>query len=293
MKRRYWLLLQAALLMPTLTMAQSVFDGTWKVDLTSAEFPQKPDEYLLKDGTYQCKTCVPPIQVKADGQDQKVTGQPYYDSVSIKVVDDRTIEEVDQKNGKTVATSKTWVSPDGNTMMFEFSDSSATNADPVTGKGSETRVSKGPSGSHAVSGSWRMAKLDSLSENGLVITYKVTGDSLTMSTLNGQGYTAKLDGTEAPYKGDPGTTSVSVKKISDHELEETDKRDGKVISVARLTASPDEKAMKIAIDDKCMEHSPSLRQRNIELPCWTRMQRRFSLLLPLPCYSRARDHVQD
>jgi len=99
--------------------------------------------------------------------------------------------------------------------------------------------------------------------------------------------------TEAPYKGDPGTTSVSVKKISDHALEETDKRDGKVISVARLTASPDEKAMKIAIDDKCMEHSPSLRQRNIELPCWTRMQRRFSLLLPLPCYSRARDHVQD
>ena len=104
-------------------------------------------------------------------------GFRYYDSVSIKVVDDRTIEEVDQKNGKTVATSKTWVSSDGNTMMFEFSDSSATNADPVTGKGSETRVSKGPAGSHAISGSWRMAKMESLSENGLVITYRVTGDS--------------------------------------------------------------------------------------------------------------------
>ena len=56
--------------------------------------------------------------------------------------------------------------------------------------------------------------------------------------------------TEAPYKGDPGTTSVSVKKISDHALEETDKRDGKVISVARLTASPVGKAMKIEFDDK-------------------------------------------
>ena len=41
-----------------------------------------------------------------------------------------------------------------------------------------------------------------------------------------------MDGTEAPYRGDPGTTRVSVKKISDHALEETDKRDGKVISVA-------------------------------------------------------------
>lgn len=242
--------MQAALLMPTLTMAQSVFDGTWKGDLGSVKFPQKPDEYLLKDGVYHCKTCAPPIQVKADGQDQKVAGHPYFDAMNIKVVDDRTIEEVDKKNGKTVATSKTWVSPDGNTLMFEFTDSSATNADPVTGKGSETRVSKGPAGSHAISGSWRMAKIESMSENGLTVSYKVTGDSLTMSTLNGQGYTAKLDGTEAPYKGDPGTTSVCVKKINDHELEETDKRDGKVISVARVTVSTDGKTMNIAVDDK-------------------------------------------
>lgn len=242
--------MQAALLMPTLTMAQSVFDGTWKGDLGSVKFPQKPDEYLLKDGVYHCKTCAPPIQVKADGQDQKVAGHPYFDAMNIKVVDDRTIEEVDKKNGKTVATSKTWVSPDGNTLMFEFSDSSATNADPVTGKGSETRVSKGPAGSHAISGSWRMAKMESLSENGLTVSYKVTGDSLTMSTLNGQSYTAKLDGTDAPYKGDPGTTSVSVKKINDHELEETDKRDGKVISVARVTVSTDGKTMNIGVDDK-------------------------------------------
>jgi hypothetical protein len=41
-----------------------------------------------------------------------------------------------------------------------------------------------------------------------------------------------------------------VKKISDHELEETDKRDGKVISVARLTVSADGKTLKAAVDDK-------------------------------------------
>jgi hypothetical protein len=50
------------------------------------------------------------------------------------VVDDRTIEEVDKKNGKTVTTSKTVVSQDGSTANFEFTDSSNTNADPVTGK---------------------------------------------------------------------------------------------------------------------------------------------------------------
>jgi hypothetical protein len=250
MKKRIWLLLPAVLLMPAMAMAQSVFDGTWKVDMNTAKFPEKPDEYLLKDGMYHCKTCVPAISVKADGQDQKVSGHPYYDTVSIKVVDDRTIEEVDKKNGKTVANSKTWVSPDGNMLMFEFSDSSATNKDPVTGKGNETRVSKGPAGSHAISGSWRMGKMESLSENALSVTFKVTGDSMTMTNPTGQSYTAKMDGTEAPYKGDPGTSSVMVKKMGPNSLEETDKRDGKVISVERMTVSADGKTMKIVADDK-------------------------------------------
>jgi hypothetical protein len=218
--------------------------------MSSAKFPDKPDEYLLKDGMYSCKSCAPPIVVKADGQDQKVTGHPYLDMMSIKVVDDKTIEQVDKKDGKAVATSKTWISADGNTMMFEFSDSSATNGAPVTGKGSETRVAKGPAGSHAVSGSWKMAKMDSLSDNALLITYKTSGDTITMTAPTGQTYTAKLDGTEAAYTGDPGTTSVSVKKTGPNTMEETDKRDGKVIAVARMTVSADGKTMKIAVDDK-------------------------------------------
>jgi hypothetical protein len=193
---------------------------------------------------------VPPIDVKADGQDHKVSGHPYYDTVNIKVTDDRTIEETDMKNGKTVATSKESVSPDGNTLTFEFSDSSATSGAPVTGKGEETRVAKGPAGSHAISGSWKMAKMENLSENAMSVTYKVNGDSLMMTSPTGQSYSAKLDGTEAPYRGDPGTTSVSVKKTGSNSLEETDKRNGKVIGVARMTVAADGKTMKIVSDDK-------------------------------------------
>jgi hypothetical protein len=218
--------------------------------MKTAQFPTKPDVYLLQDGMYHCKTCVPVIDVKADGKDQKVTGHPYLDSMNIKVVDDRTYEEVDKKNGKVVTTSKTWVSPDGNTLMFEFSDSSASSGAPVVGKGEATRVDKGPAGAHAISGSWRMAKMDSLSDNGLAFTYKVTGDSLNMSNPTGQSYTAKLDGTDAPYKGDPGTTSVSVKQVDKNTIEETDKRDGKVITVSRMTVSADGKSMTLTFDDK-------------------------------------------
>lgn len=236
--------------MPALAMAQSVFDGTWKADMSTAKFPDKPDEFLLKDGMYQCKTCAPPINVKADGQDQKVSGYPYFDTMNIKVIDGRTIELTNKKNGKTNGTGKVWVSGDENTLMFEFTDSSATNSDPVTGKGSETRVAKGPAGSHAISGSWHMNKMESLSENALSVTFKVTGDSLTMNNPTGQSYTAKMDGTEAPYKGDPGTTSASVKKTGPNSFEETDKREGKVIAVSRMTVSADGKSMKIVTDDK-------------------------------------------
>lgn len=239
-----------ALLVSVPAIAQNAFDGTWKFNLSDAQFPKKPDVFLLQNGKYQCKTCVPPIDVKADGQDQLISGHPYYDSVSIKVVDDRTIEEIDKKNGKTVATSKTVVSQDGKTATFEFNDSSNTNADPVTGKGSIRQVAKGPAGSHAISGSWVTEKMETLSDNGLMLTFKVEGDTLSMTNKTGQSYVAKLDGTEAPYKGDPGTTSVSVKSMGKNTIEETDKRGGKVISVEHMTVAADGKTMTVKVEDK-------------------------------------------
>ena len=250
MKNRLLFGLLIALLVPVPAIAQNAFDGTWKFNLNDAQFSKKPDVFLLQDGLYHCKTCVPPIDVKADGQDQPVSGHPYYDSASIKVVDDRTIEEVDKKNGKIVSTSRTVVARDGKTAAFEFRDSSNSNADPVAGKGSIAQVAKGPAGSHAISGSWVTAKLDTLSDNGLLVTYKVAGGSLSMTSPTGQSYVAKLDGTEAPFKGDPGTTTVSVKSIRKNTIEETDKRDGKVISVASMTVAADGKTMTLKVEDK-------------------------------------------
>jgi hypothetical protein len=247
MKRLFQTGLLIALFIPTAAMAQSSFDGTWKIDLSKIELPKKPDVLLLQAGMYQCKTCIPAINIKADGQDQKVSGDPYLDSMSIKVVDDHAIFETDKKGGKTVGTSTTTVSKDGATAAFEFTDSSNTNGAPVTGKGTMTRVEKGPAGSHAISGSWRTSKLDSLSDNALAVTYKVEGDSLHMSDPTGHSFAAKLDGTDAPMKGDPGISSVSVKRISKDVIEETDKRDGKAISIAKMTASADGKTINFAV----------------------------------------------
>jgi hypothetical protein len=235
---------------PVLAFAQSEFDGTWKIDMNKIDFPKKPDVYLLQNGMYECTSCVPAYKIKADGTDQPISGHPYVDMMAVKVVSDHEIEQTNKKNGQVVGTSTSVVSSDGKTMMFTFSDSSNTNGGPpVTGKGEATRVAKGPAGSHAISGSWRTTKLESISDNGVLWTYKVSGDQLSMTTPTGQSYTAKLDGSDAPMMGDPGTTSVSVKMVGKRTLEETDKRNGKVIGVTRMTVASDGKTAKLVWED--------------------------------------------
>ena len=98
----------------TFVQAQSRFDGTWKIDLAESQPPTKAEVYLLQDDTYRCTTCDPPLDIRADGRDQKVTGEPCYDTVSLKVVDDWTTVKTDKRSGKTVGTSRMTVSFDGN-----------------------------------------------------------------------------------------------------------------------------------------------------------------------------------
>ncbi|MGH9735130.1 MAG: hypothetical protein ACRD8A_11145 [Candidatus Acidiferrales bacterium] len=255
MRRNICIAVLTVVLAPALTLAQSGFDGTWKMDLKTAKFDTQPQVMLVQNGMYECKSCTPPTRVQADGIDHAVEGNPYVDAVNVKVLDDRTIVVAAQKKGKTIGTAKDRVSADGKTMFVDFTRASTGNRAPVTGHSLLTRVASGPAGSHAISGSWQLAK-DTVSENELITTFKVNGNELTMTSPTGPSYTAKLDSTVATYHGDPGTTNVSVKKIDANTIEETDLRNGKIISVTRMTLLPGGKKMKIASDDKLHgEHS--------------------------------------
>lgn len=240
------------LLIPVLAMAQSSpFDGTWKVDMNKAQLPKKPDVFLLQNGMYSCKTCVPAYEVKADGTDQPVKGDPYATTVAVKVVDDRSIEMMGKKDGKEAFSSKWMVASDGDSMTVDWKYSGNPDGGPVTGKDMLKRVGAKPAaGANMISGSWRTEKTEDMSAAALTFTYKVSGDEMSFSSPTGQSYTAKLGGGEAPYKGDPGITGVSVKKINDHTIEETDMRDGKPISIARMAVSADGKKMTADVTDK-------------------------------------------
>jgi len=238
-----WLLLVQA-------TAQSRFDGTWKIDLAESQSSTKIYAYLLQDNTYRCTTCDPPLDIRADGRDQKITGEACYDTVSLKVVDDWTTLETDKRTGKTVGTSRMTVSSDGNSATFEWTESCNANGDVVSGKDILSRVAKGPRGSHAVSGSWRLSKRVNRSESALVVTLKLEGDTFSFADPAGQGYAARLDGTETPFKGSLSHTMVSVKRIDENTIEESDKQDGKVVEVTRFTLSADGKTMTVSIEDK-------------------------------------------
>lgn len=229
---------------PALGFAQSVFDGTWKTDVKTIDFSAKPLIYVFKDGMYECKTCATKILVKTDGKDQKVEGSPYVDTVSVKITDAFHVEIVSKKAGKVMGRSKFSVSTDKNSMLSEYSDSSSTNNEVVKGSTSYARVAYDKTGTHQMSGSWKAIKADKRSDNGLLVTYKTEANMLSMATPTGETYSAKTDGSDAPFKGDPGTTSVSV-KIKKNTLEENFKRDGKAIGMSRMQVDASGKTAKV------------------------------------------------
>jgi hypothetical protein len=222
---------------PAASIGQSSFTGTWKVDFNSA-MPRKVNAWLLQNGTYKCTSCSPNVDVRADGKDQAVKGQPY-DTISIKIVDARTVEEIEKKNGQVVSDEKFTVSHDGNTVTDEFGN----------WKLIMRRVEKAPTGAHELSGSWQPLKMESISDKELLVTYKLEGDTLSMSRPSGQSYTAKLNGTDAPYKGDPDTNGVALKRIDKNTIEETTKLNGKVVSVTRMAVGSDGKSMTVSVQD--------------------------------------------
>jgi hypothetical protein len=230
------------LLSPATLFAQKAFDGTWRFTPQSGQFSGKPTVFVLQNGTYRCRTCVPKIDIKADGRDHPRTGSPYSDAMSVRAVDDHTIEVVAKKGGKVVSTNKDTVSEDGKSLTSEWSFVTESGQE-GNGKMSSTRVGAAPSGAHAASGTWKADKVENASDSVLKVTFEATDDGVSMNDGTGDSYTAKFDGKDYPYKGDPGVTSVSLKKIDANTVEETDKRNGKVIAVSRMTVSADGRTM--------------------------------------------------
>lgn len=236
------------LAVPSVSFAQSPFDGAWKDNLDKSKFSPKPLEYSLSNGVYDCISCAPILHVKADGSDQPVSGQAY-DTLAVKEVDARTVQFIAKKNGKTCWEQTRTVSGDGKTTTIKTTSYPPNSTSPVTAEVILEREGKVPAGANTISGSWKIKKVNE-SENGLMYTYKSSGEELSMTSSTGSSWTAKPDGKEYPVKGSYSVDTMSLKKINDHEIEVSYKRGATLLEVEKLTVSSDGKTMTIESEDK-------------------------------------------
>ncbi len=242
------LLLAVAVLFPSILAAQSPFDGTWKTIYDQSILSPKPISFSVSKGAYDAFTAVPKIHVKADGQDQPVSGHPY-DSIAVTEIDGQTVRIVYKKNAKTIRELVYSVSADGKSLTYKSKSHPPSSDEIITAEATMERVGAAPAGANATSGSWRAQKRSS-SENDLLTTYKRNGDALTSSKPTGETWTAKLDGKDCPVKGNYNFDSISLKQMDGHNLEASYKRAGKLIEVDKMTISTDGKRMTRVAESK-------------------------------------------
>ena len=232
-------------LFPSASRSQSPFDGTWVID-TSKDANlanEKPAVFVVSDGVFRSGDRV----LKADGKDQKVPATGYWDTVSVRIVDDHTVEVTSKKGGKPMFTETDSVSADGATLTQVLKDT--TEAEAVTFENLYKRVAPAPPGAHVLSGTWQVFK-QRRSENSTIITYKCTSQGFSAATPLGEKFDAKFDGKFYLIEDDPAHTMVSVKLINPYTVEQTNKRNGKVVFVVRLEVTPDGKTIHASSESK-------------------------------------------
>jgi len=234
-------------LLPMAAFAKDPFEGTWKARVDSFKTTGAPDVFEVKDGSFSCRSCVPPYTIKADGTLQKTPENAYRDSASFKITGPSSAEWKTQKAGKLIGEISLSVSADGKVLTQKGIN--YVGASPAHFTYTETRTAAGAAGSHAIAGSWQNNGLADVSAAALVTVITATPNGLKYES-NGTTVDAKFDGKEYPTQGDPGHTMVTLKRINDHEIEETDHSDGKLSDVIRWKASSDGKTITFTDEDK-------------------------------------------
>ena len=114
--------------------------GTWKLNVAKSKFSPGPgpksitlkieasadEQKVTAEGVYaDGKSNTIEYTAKFDGKDHPIKGSPVADTVSLKRIDDRTIERTDKKDGKVVQTRTRVMSEDGKTFTVTMKGTNA------------------------------------------------------------------------------------------------------------------------------------------------------------------------
>ena len=108
-------------------------------------------------------------------------------------------------------------------------------------------------------GTWKLneakSKINPAVGKNVTVVYEAAGDSVkvTVDGVDADGkpehseWTGKFDGKDYPVTGDPANDMRSYRRVNDHRLALTDKKDGKVTLTGRIVVSADGKSRTVTI----------------------------------------------
>lgn len=232
--------------------AQSVFNGEWVLDLSSAQLSDKPFTVTLKDGQFTCDSCVPSYTVPADGAFHPVTNQTSLDEASVTIIDPRTMRMVERLHGQVTRDETDVASPDGATLTYTVVTGGATSGKTTKEIGTQARAGAADPAAHLTSGAWRTTKIADPGAQQTSFTITINGDAITQRSSTGQSFVAEIGGGFVSISGTAIPGEVSVARDGPRSLTETYRRQGQIGLVRKLTVLADGKTLAITNDNKLL-----------------------------------------
>lgn len=242
---RIWL--ASLLLIAPACYADSPFAGTWVVQPELTRFGGRNLGLLVSAGEFKRSSCTTPEQVPADGQAHNISGDPFVQSMAVRITDARHVTVTESAGGRTTWTGTYAVERDGKSMTLDYNDDRAQKS--VAATVQFQRVGDPVPGAHLLSGTWAGEKIIKLSPSGLTMQLEDNDNGLRMSASDGRGYDIKFDWTDHPLTGYLDRATVMVGLRTDRILQINRKQNGMLVELTVGTLSDDGNSMRWSLMD--------------------------------------------
>jgi hypothetical protein len=225
------------------SVSKGQFNGDWRIDQNSLNFPKSSTAILLKDRQYSGEDAPEGTSIKADGIFHRLQGDPYSDEEAVTVINDRQVKVVERFKGKDAYVILYTVSDDGETLRVKSSDLTKPDAIPVMAETVRSRLGAAIRGAHLISGNWRMQKVAVSTESYLRWRIRLNHGSFSNTSGSGYGYTAKIGGPSAIIQGDSAGGRASITMPRPDTVIVSESLDGVIGGILTLNALPDGKTI--------------------------------------------------
>jgi len=238
------------LCLPALSFAETPFSGTWVVQPQLTAFSGRSLSFMIERGTYRRTSCVPTPEVPTDGRDHPVVGDPFVQSMSVRLLDADRVEVAQRVAGKLAWKGSYTVGKDRNSMVLKYEDHRPSNA--VSGTVQYVREGEVITNAHLLSGTWKPEKLLDLSPSGSTMTFHDTDHGLSMTASDGRAFDIKFDRQDYPLSGYLEGASVQVGLRRPTVMQINRKQQGMLVEMTIAPLSEDGQTLSFGpLDEQC------------------------------------------